>query len=417
MAATKKLPSMQISDKVASIPEALSIYINQIVYTLRRAGEDITALSLGEAFFDLPLFDFNKIDVNKGYHYSDSQGIPELRRCIANFYGKHYHAQVSAEREILISAGSKPIIFMAMQVVLNPGDEVLIHEPAWLSYQEQARLVGCIPKFIPYDEPVEAFERHYSPKTRMVVINNPNNPAGRVYTHSDLTKLYEQCRKRGIYILVDEAYSDFADEPFHTMAKIAPDKDGVIIINSLSKNMGISGWRIGYAIGHPTFIRELLKLNQHLITCAPSILLYYLAHYFDEITSMTLPQVREVTLKRQRVAEMMRQLNLKMLSGGSTFYFFVSLENFPGNSLDFAVHLLTQHNIALVPGSAYGASTERFVRISIGTESEERIWDALQIVRDLIDSPSFDPTPSRRRLKALGLHEFGAPREPAAPAA
>ncbi len=401
------LPDMGFSERVEALPEALSIYINQLVYDLKRRGHDIVSLSLGEAFFDIPLFDFKKLDIAKCYHYSDSRGIPELREKIAEYYKRHYDAPVDPASELLISAGSKPVIFMAMQATLNPGDEVLIHEPAWLSYPEQARLVGARPRFIPYDTPVSDFGGHIGPHTRMVVINNPNNPAGRVYSRDELQTLYTLCRRRGIYILIDEAYSDFViDEPFTSMASLVPDKDGIIVVNSLSKNMGMSGWRVGYAIGSQPLIDRMLKLNQHIITCAPSILVYYLAQYFDQITAITLPQVREVVAKRHRVARMIDEAGLKRLDGSSTFYFFVSLDDFPGSSLDFSLLMLLNKSIAVVPGTAYGDSTSRFVRISIGTESEERIRQSILIMKDTIAAGAFDAGAVRDKLASYGLPAF-----------
>lgn len=396
----ENLPPMQISSIVSQIPEAESIYINQMVYDLTRGGEDVTCLSLGEAFFDIPLFDVKALDITKSYHYSDSRGLPELRDKIAEFYTRHYGAPVDGDREILISAGSKPIIFMALLTALNTGDEILIHEPAWLSYQEQARLARVEPKFIPYDCPCEDFGRYITPKTKMVIINNPNNPAGKLYTRDELTTVYEICRSRGIYLMVDEAYSDFViNQGFISLAEIVPDKDGVIIVNSLSKNMGISGWRIGYAISSPEFIDMLLKVNQHVITCAPTILLQYVAKYFDDLLKITLPQVEEVVLRRERVGKMMDRLGMERLEGGTTFYFFAGIGNFPGTSRDFAQWLLLDKKIAVVPGSAYGASTDRFVRISIGTESEERIWDALNHISALGGANQFDHDALERRVE------------------
>lgn len=125
----------------------------------------------------------------------------------------------------------------------------------------------------------------------------------------------------------------------------------------------------------------MLKLNQHIITCAPTLLQAYLTKYFDQIISITLPQAREIVNKRQRVAKMMDSLGIEYLPGNGTFYFFVSIGNFPASSLDLALYLLLSHNIATVPGSAYGASTERFLRVSIGAESDERIADALGTLR------------------------------------
>ncbi|MGY3616579.1 aspartate/methionine/tyrosine aminotransferase [Bradyrhizobium sp. USDA 10063] len=362
-----------------------------MVYDQRRKGRDITTLSLGEAFFDIPAFDFEKLDFVRGYHYSDSRGIPELRKKIAEYYDKYYAAHINPDDEILISAGSKPVIFFAMQAILNPGDEILIHEPAWLSYQEQARLLDAEPRFISYDCAVDDFYQHFTTKTRIVVINNPNNPAGRIYTKAELESLYRQCRSRGIYVLVDEAYSDFViSDEFYSMTRIAPDKDGIIVVNSLSKNLGMSGWRVGYVISAAPLVDEILKLNQHIITCAPTILQFYMARYFDDVLKVTLPQVTDTVEKRERVAADLDKIGLKRMSGNSTFYFMVNIDPFPGTSLEFALHMLLNHQIAVVPGSAYGDSTARYIRLGIGAETEERIHTALNLIKDAIHLNRFD---------------------------
>ena len=395
-------PPMGLRRSIATSSQAISIYFNQIVYDLRRKGEDVTTLSLGEAFFDIPIFDFYKLDYTKGYHYSDSQGLPELRAKLASYYVKHYGAAVDPDRELLISAGSKPLIFMAMLSVMEAGDEVLIHEPAWLSYPEQASLAGLTSGYIPFNCPIESFYKNFSSKTRMLIVNNPNNPAGKLYTRDELLKLYEQCRPRGIYLMVDEAYSDFViDSSFTSMATVVPSKDGVIVVNSLSKNMGISGWRIGYIISSENVIQTVLKVNQHLITCAPTILLQYCTKYFEEIISLTLPQVRDVVEKRKRVEKMIADLGMVCLQGGTTFYFFVSIQDYSGTSLEFSLSLLLEEKISVVPGSAYGKSTDRFVRISIGTESEERIWEALVVIKRHIEKHKYDKFSINSRLKAI----------------
>lgn len=403
-----KKEKMQLSTKVQSIPEALSIYINQIVYDLKRKGYNITALSLGEAYFDIPMYDFKKLDVEKCYHYSESQGYLPLREKLCEFYKNYYNSQINPQKEILISAGSKPIIFMAMQAVLNQGDEGLIHEPAWLSYQEQLRLVGADAKFIPYDCPPKDFYKYFTDKTKMLIINNPNNPAGWLYTKEDLQIIYEQCRPRGIYILVDEAYSDFIceDEQFYSMANIVPDKDGIIIINSLSKNMGMSGLRVGYVISSQEVIEQILKLNQHLITCASTIILHYLTRYFDKIIKTTMPQVKDLINKRQLVKNEMDKLKINYLKGNNTFYFFINIENFPSSSLDFALYLLLKYNIAVVPGSAYGKSTERFIRVSIGTESLDRIHDSLMIIKNIITLKEFNKNELEQMLNKYNIKPF-----------
>lgn len=386
-----KKPELRLNPVVSEMPEAVSIFVNQMVYDYRRAGEDVITLSLGEAFFDVPLFDFNSLDVEKSFHYSESRGLPGLRRCFADYYADRLDATVDAESEVLISAGSKSIIFMAMLAALSPGDEVLVPEPAWLSYPEQARLIGAVPRFIPYDKETSAFAEYITPKTRMLILCNPNNPAGRIFEAGELLELYRICRERGIYVMVDEAYSEFvADGSFTSMASLVPDKDGIIVINSISKSMGMSGWRIGYAISHKSFISQLLKVNQHIVTCAPTILLMYCEKYFSNILSLTLPQARLVTEKRLLVRGIMDKIGLRYLAGSATFYFFVSIGNFPGSSSEFALSLLLNKKIAVVPGSAYGESTDRFVRVSIGTESIERITAALYDIFELTKVNTLD---------------------------
>lgn len=401
------------SERTQAIAGALSIYINELVYNLKRRGQDIVTLSLGEAFFDIPMFDFAKLDFVKGYHYSDSQGLPELRTAIAKFYGTQYGLAVNGVDEIMVTAGSKAALYLAMLAVVNRGEDVLVHEPAWLSYQEQIRLVDARPVFIPYHATVSEFERYFTPNTRLVVINNPNNPAGRIYTADELRSLVALCRRRGALLLVDEAYSDFLRPgEFHSVLEYDPDREATIVANSLSKNMGMSGWRIGYIIANPAIIRQATKLNQHIITCAPTILQVYLAHYFDQIIAITLPQAQEVVSKRERVATKMAEVGLDTLAGTGTFYFFVSIGDFPGDSMDLALYLLLFHNISVAPGLAYGDSTGRFVRVSIGTESEERIADALAVIRNVLHHPPANARQlSQAKLAEVGLRAFEGRRE------
>jgi aspartate/methionine/tyrosine aminotransferase len=384
-------PLLGFNPAVKDMPEASSIFVNQLVHDLRRAGEDITTLSLGEAYFEIPQFDFGRLDLAKSHHYSESLGLFDLRVKLAEYHRRRYDTLVDPRAEILISAGSKPLIYMAMLTAVPAGDEVLIHEPAWLSYPEQARLIGAVPKFIPFDTAIEDFEKYFTPRTRMLIICNPNNPAGHVYSRESLRSLYRLCRDRGAYLFVDEAYSEFALQgEFVSAASISEDKEGIVLVNSLSKNLGISGWRIGYVISHANFIAELLKVNQHLITCAPTILQMYCAEYFDRLLDVTLPQVRQVVEKRERVAAMLADVGLVSIGGNATFYFFVSIGQFPGSSEDFAMNLLFRDRIGVVPGSAYGRSTDRFIRISIGTESESRIAEALSAIKRTTLLNSFD---------------------------
>ena len=396
-----------LSQRVGAIPEALSIWMNQIVYDLRARGTDLTVLSLGEAFFQIPWFGLDSVDADRANHYSSSRGLPELRAQIAAYYAREYGSVIDPDRELLITAGSKMAIYLTLLATLDRDDEVVIHEPAWLSYPEQVRLADAVPCLVPYDVDVAELPSYFGPRTRMVILNNPNNPAGRMYDADELRALHRACRERDVELLVDEAYSDFVlDAPFVSLGAVAPDRDGATVVNSLSKNLGVSGWRIGYVVARAELIDACLKLNQHLITCAPTVLQLYLARHFEALTAATLPQARAVVEKRARIARAMERLGLSHLGGSSTFYFFVSTGDYPGSGLDLAATLLLDDGIAVVPGSAYGASTERFVRISIGTEPEERIVAALERLRSRLDQRLPDPVPAAERLRRAGFTPF-----------
>ena len=372
------------SKVVNNIPEALSIYINEIVYTQKNRGIDITTLSLGEAYFDIPILDFKKLDLDKINHYTSSRGLEKLRNKISEYYHKEYGAYFNYKKEIIISTGSKPLIFMALKAILNRKDEVIILEPAWLSYKEQIKLCGGETKFIKFTDGINKIKKSISKKTKMIILNNPNNPSGKIYTKKEIQEIYNLCLKKKIWLLVDEAYSDFIESNFFSAIKCDKKKRNLIVVNSLSKNMGISGWRIGYIISNEDLIEQILKLNQHIITCAPSILMYYLSEYFDEIIKITKPQINFLLKKRQEISKILDENKIKYLKGKTTFYFFIDLRDYKINCLDLCLYLILKEQIAIVLGSAYGVNTEKFLRLSIGTETTERIVLAIKTLKKVL---------------------------------
>lgn len=373
----------KLNSVVKNIPEASSIRINQIVYDKISRGERVYIYSLGEAFFDIPRFEISNDDWKKGYHYSGSLGQQKLRKKISDMYQNNYKSHVNSETEILISAGSKPLIFMIFKTILSEGDEVIVPEPAWLSYKEQIKLASGVHVAISYNKNVYCWEDFITPKTKAIVINNPNNPSGQLYSRKELIYLLNLAKKYNLFIISDEAYSDFLTDNnlFVSLAQIDKCKTNVIIVNSLSKNMGMSGWRVGYVIANELVIKQILKLNQHLITCAPTVLQDYMAEHFDEILSYTRPQAISMAVKRKKVCKILEKVGIKYLSGVGTFYFLLDVSEYQGDTEVFVENLLVKHNIAVVPGIAYGESTKKFIRFGIGVESIEDIEISLKIIK------------------------------------
>ena len=198
---------MIYSNAVSNTCEAMSIKYNTMVYELQRQGKKVLILSLGEAFFDIPLFPFDTLPFPNIYHYSNSRGIPELREKLSEFFVKHYDIPINYEKEILITSGSKAAIYFAFMTALNPGDEVLIPEPFWVSYPEQVRLCYGVPINIPYYKSVYDFEEFITSKTKVIVLNNPHNPTGYVYTEDELNHLLGLAKKYNLWLFSDEAYS------------------------------------------------------------------------------------------------------------------------------------------------------------------------------------------------------------------
>lgn len=371
------------------IHQAMSIKINNMVYEMQSLGKDVIVMSLGEAFFDIPLYSMDDLPVPAIYHYSHSRGVRELRVRLAEYYHTHYKVCVNPDSELIVTAGSKVGLFMALMSVLNPGDEVIVPEPAWVSYCDQVRLCHANPTMVPYYATVYQWDEYISSRTRAIVINSPHNPTGGVLTATQLMHVHRLAERHNLFIVADEAYSDFSpDGTFMSCAYDDQEKSHTIVCNSMSKNYGMSGWRIGYIIARDDVSSEILKLNQHLITCPATILEHYLCRHFDDILTITKPQIAKVLETRHDIAAHMDRCGLRYLDGSATFYFFVSIDPSRLTSEEFCTRLLSDHAVATVPGIGYGPSCDRFIRVSIGTETGERLKRGLNIIKSMIHETS-----------------------------
>ena len=394
---------------VEDVATAMSIKFNSYVYDMQAAGEDVIVLSLGEAFFDIPLFPFDTLPLPDGYHYSHSRGVPGLRGKLADYYRDSYGVPVDPATEIVVTAGSKIALHMCFMALLEPGDEAVVPEPAWVSYSEQIRLCHGEPVMVPYDVPVTELGAWITPRTRAIVLCSPQNPTGRVYTRDELRYLHRLADEHGLYLVADEAYSEFVvGEDFVSCGADDPEKRHTIICNSMSKNYGMSGWRIGYAISNPELMEQVLKINQHLITCPATILEHYLERHFDDVLEITRPQIHDVVRKRALLGDYMKELGLDYLEGTATFYYFVRIDESALSSEEFCRRLLAERKVCVVPGSGYGQSCDGFVRVSVGTESLERTKQGIRAIREMILATRAGGGEARRTVKAYSIRGAGA---------
>lgn len=375
---------------VERLSEAMSIKWNNRVYEKRRAGEDVIVLSSGEANFDVPLFPFDDLPVPEVYRYAHSRGVPELRELLAEHYRERFGVPVDPASEIVVTAGSKLALHLTFMAIVEPGDEVLIHEPAWVSYPEQIRLCHGRPVLLPHDTRIADYGRFITDRTRAIVVNNPNNPTGRALTRDEWGELHRLAVEHDLYIVSDEVYSEYVLDPadFISAGALDPDKSHTIVCSSLSKNYSVSGWRIGYAITNAALSHQILKLNQHLITCPATILEWYVVRHFHEVLAITAPQIRAVVEKRREVTAMLDAAGLRYLPGEGTFYLFVSIAESALGSEAFCTRLLEEHGVSAVPGIGYGESCDGFIRLSVGSEDVERIRTGIERVARLVAETS-----------------------------
>lgn len=378
-----------LSRVTSDAQEAMSIKYNTMVYELKQRGEKVLVMSLGEAYFDIPLFPMDDLPYPEINHYSHSRGLLELRQKLAAYFSSEYSVDFSPDTEIIITAGSKAAIHMTLMSILDPGDEVIFPEPAWVSYPEQIKLCYGVPVSIPLDKPISDYASYITRKTKALIINNPHNPRGHVFERAELEELLSLARKHNLWLLCDEAYSEFlSDGNFISLGQLDPGRQHAVIFNSMSKNYGISGWRVGYVIGNQDLINNVLKVNQHLITCPATILEYYLDRYFYRLLEITKPQIRDLVCKRKRLASYMDQIKLAYMDGAATFYFFVSIAPSLLTSEEFATRLLQEDHISVVPGIGYGQSCDRFIRVSVGAASLDENMGGLKKIKELIERTS-----------------------------
>ena len=361
---------------------ASSIEINNDVYERKKKGEKIVTLSLGESFFDLPTF---KLKINEEHnHYIETLGLPELRRKLSNYYTK-FGAKVSKDN-IIITQGAKIGIFeslLALKNIEKTFSTVAFIEPAWVSYINQIKLAGLNPYSIDITK-VQKNDFSSLKNVDCLIVNNPNNPTGWHMPENTLFQLIEFCRSRNISLIFDEVYSEFTTGQFLSGGKyISKDTNhNIIVVNSVSKNLGISGWRLGYCITNQKIMRSLEIIHQQLITCASVPLQHLINENFLTIQKITESQIAEIVKKRNKLQEYLETIGFNILKGDATFYLFVTHP-----SISDSNNIISQAldaGLSFVPGSGYGLRYKNFMRVSVGTESFQKIKIAMDKLLEII---------------------------------
>ena len=352
--------------------------------------KDAISLGVGEPDFDTPwhIRDEGIYSLERGRtFYTSNAGLKELKEEIANYLRRRVHVDYDDRHEILVTVGGSEAIDMAMRVMLNPGEEVLIPQPSYVSYEPCTIMAGGKPVIIELKAenefrltPEELLE-HITDKTKLLVLPFPNNPTGAIMEQKDLEAIAKVIIEKDLYVLSDEIYSELTYKEDHVSIASIPDmQERTILINGFSKAYAMTGWRLGYACGPRKIIEQMTKLHQYAIMCAPTTSQYAaveaLRNGDDDVAMM-----REAYNQRRRyLVHAFKEMGLECFEPYGAFYIFPCIKEFGMTSEEFASRFLME----VVPGTAFGDCGEGFLRISYAY-SLENLKEALGRMQKFID--------------------------------
>ena len=343
---------------------------------------DVISLGVGEPDFDTPWFirEEGIYSLEKGRtFYTSNSGLKELREEICNYLRRHNNISYDAAKEVIVTVGGSEAIDIGLRAMLDPGDEVLIPMPSYVSYEPCTILAGGVPVTInlkaenEFRLTKEELLAAITPKTKVLIMPFPNNPTGAIMEREDLEAIAEVCIEKDIYVMSDEIYGalTYGGKKHVSIASLPGMKERTILINGFSKAYAMTGWRLGYACGPSVIISQMTKIHQFAIMCAPTTSQYAAVEalkYGDE----EVDRMRESYDQRRRfLVHTFRKMGLDCFEPYGAFYVFPCIKSLGMTSDEFAEELLRAEKVAVVPGTAFGTCGEGFLRISYAYSLEE----------------------------------------------
>ena len=336
--------------------------------------EDAISLGVGEPDFDTPwhIRDEGIYSLEKGKtFYTSNAGLKELRQEICNYYDRKQGVVYNPMTETLVTVGGSEGIDLALRCMLNPGDEVIIPTPCYVSYEPCTVMADGVPVILPLKNEnqfrltPEELEGAITEKTKILILAFPNNPTGAIMEKSDLEALVPIIEKHDLMVISDEIYSELSYKSKHVSICSLPGmKERTIVINGFSKAYAMTGWRLGYALGPELVIKQMIKLHQFAIMCAPTTSQYAaieaLKNGDDDVVEMT----EAYNQRRRFLMNEFKEMNLPCFEPFGAFYVFPCIKEFGMTSEEFALKFLEEEKVAVVPGTAFGDCGEGFLRIS-----------------------------------------------------
>ena len=380
-----------LNEKIVSIPPSGIRKFFDIVSEMK----DAISLGVGEPDFDTPwhIREEGIYSLEKGRtFYTSNAGLKDLKIEIHNYLERRCNVCYDPDHEIMVTVGGSEAIDAAMRAMIDPGDEVLIPQPSYVSYTPCCVLADGVPVVIELEEkdnfrltPEKLLEK-ITPKTKILVLPFPNNPTGAIMEREDLEKIAKIIIEKDLFVISDEIYSEltYAKEDHVTIASLPGMKERTVLINGFSKAFAMTGWRLGYACAPEVILKQMLKIHQYAIMCAPTTSQYAAVEALrngDE----DVQHMRESYDQRRRfLLNAFQEMHLDCFEPQGAFYMFPSIKRFGMTSEEFATRLLKEEKVAVVPGTAFGDCGEGFLRVSYAY-SLKSLKEALSRIKRFVD--------------------------------
>lgn len=361
-------------DIVNEIPGAISLGVGEpdfeTPYHIREAG--IQALQAGKTF------------------YTSNSGLMELRKAVSDFTKRRTGLTYDPASEIMLTVGGSEAIDVALRTIINPGDEVIYIQPSYVSYLPCILLADGVP--VPIELKAEnrfrltreELEAAITPKTKALILSFPNNPTGAIMEKEDLEAIVDVIKEHHILVISDEIYSELTYGKEHvSIASLPGMKEYSIVINGFSKGFAMTGWRLGYALGNKEILKQMIKIHQYAIMCAPTVSQYAAIEAMYNGDQDVVYMRESYNQRRRFLYHELQRLGLPCFLPEGAFYMFPDIREFGMTSEEFALDLLREEKVAVVPGSAFGDCGEGFIRISYAYSIEELKEALLRIERYL----------------------------------
>ena len=368
-------------------------FINQKVQSIQPSGirkffdianeiEDVISLGVGEPDFDTPwhVREEGIYTLQKGRtFYTANRGLMELRTEISNYIARNHAVQYNPATQVLVTIGGSEAIDLALRACLEPGDEVIYHEPCYVSYLPCITLADGVPVPIPLKEAndfrltAEELEAAITPKSKALILSFPNNPTGAVMTKEDLEAIAKVIVRHDLLVITDEIYSElsYTGKKHYSLIDLPGMVERTIYINGFSKAYAMTGWRLGYCCGPEEILAQMVKIHQFAIMAAPTMSQYAGTMALKNGASDVEMMRDSYNQRRRYLMAELKRLGIPCFEPFGAFYIFPNISKFGMSSEEFCTKLLTEEKVAVVPGTAFGQSGEGFVRISYAYSLEQ----------------------------------------------